>query len=328
LRGTVWAVYCTAGYSISRTGTLSDLQLFRMAGEPHNDVNRILRTIMVLRSATETLEYTNLLRTRHTFIDVVDSDEIGSTRRSQSCSGSMMVRERNCSADESHVQVMTSPDKTPKHRAYAIQTGQLDVENASANLYIGFLTPDWTEELLSSIFGQFGTVTSVKIMYPRTERQRLRSINCGFVQFSSREEAERAKAHMDGKEIFGKCIRIGWGKAVRPTYLPGESDEVVQGATEVRKAGGVNRGGRTSRCGGVDRLSEDGFSSQSTGTPCSSTSGSSLGHRTPLLRMGSRYKRRIRLLKMRGERQQQLQEEQQQHHQQPQQYLQHQQAIN
>jgi len=85
-----------------------------MACESHMDADRILQTVMVLRSATESLEHTHLLRTRHTFIEVVDTDEIGSTCRSQSCP----VRERNFSVDESHVQVTTSPDITPKHAAH------------------------------------------------------------------------------------------------------------------------------------------------------------------------------------------------------------------
>eukprot|EP00419_Tripos_fusus_P002807 CAMPEP_0172688940 /NCGR_PEP_ID=MMETSP1074-20121228/22791_1 /TAXON_ID=2916 /ORGANISM="Ceratium fusus, Strain PA161109" /LENGTH=294 /DNA_ID=CAMNT_0013508673 /DNA_START=32 /DNA_END=916 /DNA_ORIENTATION=- len=294
-----------------------------MAGDPHVDVDRILRTVMVLRSATESLEHSSLLRTRHTFIEVVDGDEIGSVRRSQSCRGSVMVRERELSLDEPPLKARTSPN-APQNGVHAGQEAQLDVESVSTNLYVGFLTPDWTEDLLGSEFGHFGTVTSVKIMYPRTERQRLRGMNCGFVQFTSREEAERAKAHVDGKEYFGTCIRIGWGKAVQPKSPAGDSNEaaVVQRAKEVRKAGGSNKGGQSPRSAGGDRVSEDGLSSQSTGPPSSSASGSPTVHRTPLLRMGSRYKRRIRLLKMRGERQQQLQEEQHQ------QYVQYQQAIN
>merc|ERR1719362_2786896 len=227
-------------------------------------------------------------------------------RRSQSCSGPVVVRDRDdLPRHEPRLQAIKSPDITPKHGVHAGQEAQLDVDNTSTNLYVGFLTPEWTEELLKSEFGHFGTVTSVKIMYPRTERQRLRGMNCGFVQFSSREEAERAKAHVDGKEYFGTCIRIGWGKAVRPK-APGESIEVTNGGKDVRKAGAGNGGGRAPRFGGADRFSEDGLSSQSTGPQSSSSSGSPAAHRTPLLRMGSRYKRRIRLLKMRGERQQQL----------------------
>jgi len=297
-----------------------------MACESHMDADRILQTVMVLRSATESLEHTHLLRTRHTFIEVVDTDETGSTRRSQSCPGLMIVRERHFSVDESHVQVTTSPDITPKHAAQAGQEAQLEDENTSTNLYVGFLTPDWTEELLSSEFGQYGTITSVKIMHPRTVRQRLRGMNCGFVQFSLREEAERAKVHIDGKEFFGTCVRIGWGKVVRPKPVPGESNNVVQGAKEIRKAGGGNGRGHPPRCGG--QLSEDGLSSRSTGPPSSPSSGSSTEHRTPLVRMGSRYKRRIRLLKMRGEQQQQLQEQYQQRHQQLQHYLQHRRAMH
>jgi len=294
-----------------------------MVSEPHMDEDRVLRTVRVLRSATQSLEHSHLLRIRHTFIDIVDTDEIGSARRSQSCSGPVMPRERTLSFDKPPPQAMTSPNtpthaahacqevmtspNTPTHAAHAAQEPKPDVDSASTNLYVGFLTPDWTEELLTSEFGHFGTVTSVKIMYPRTERQRLRGMNCGFVQFTTREEAERAKAHVDGKEYFGTCIRIGWGTAVRPK-TPGESVELTSGGKDVRKAGAKTGGNRAPRCDGADRFSDDNLSSQSTGPPSSSSSGSgspAVVHRTPLLRMGSRYKRRIRLLKMRGERQQQ-----------------------
>eukprot|EP00419_Tripos_fusus_P086153 CAMPEP_0172864706 /NCGR_PEP_ID=MMETSP1075-20121228/80992_1 /TAXON_ID=2916 /ORGANISM="Ceratium fusus, Strain PA161109" /LENGTH=236 /DNA_ID=CAMNT_0013713659 /DNA_START=32 /DNA_END=738 /DNA_ORIENTATION=- len=235
-----------------------------MAGDPHVDVDRILRTVMVLRSATESLEHSNIMRTRHTFIDIVDSDEIGSMRRSQSCSGPVVVRDRDdLPRHEPRLQAIKSPDITTKHGVHAGQEAQLDVDNTSTNLYVGFLTPEWTEELLKSEFGHFGTVTSVKIMYPRTERQRLRGMNCGFVQFTAREEAERAKAHVDGKEYFGTCIRIGWGKAVQPKPPAGESNEVSKRAKEVRNAGGRSGGGCSPR-------SEDSLSSQSTGPPSSS----------------------------------------------------------
>eukprot|EP00913_Durusdinium_trenchii_P022787 g21391.t1 len=36
------------------------------------------------------------------------------------------------------------------------------------NLYVGSLSTEWTEEMLSREFGRFGEITSIKIMYPRT----------------------------------------------------------------------------------------------------------------------------------------------------------------
>lgn len=253
-----------------------------MAGKAHINEDRILRTIMVLRSSDQSLDHSRYLHTRHTFLEVADTDEIGSARRSQSCSSTLMFREPNFSLDEPKLVPMISRDIMPKHDG---QKAQLNAEVASNNLYVSNLTSDWTKELLSSEFQRFGTVMSVKILTHRTERKRLRRTACGFVQFSSNQEAERAKVKLDGKEFFGRCIRIQWGKPFHPT-LRRKSCHTMQGAKEVKKAGGGSD---------ADSLSEEGLSSQSTAPSSPNV------HRTPLARMGSRYKRRIRMLRMRGE---------------------------
>eukprot|EP00435_Cladocopium_sp_Y103_P051945 s901_g16.t1 len=84
------------------------------------------------------------------------------------------------------------------------------------NLYVGSLSTEWTEELLSREFGRFGEITSIKIMYPRTDQQRLRGMNSGFVQFKTRAQAELARTKLNGKEYFGMCLRIDWGRAIQP----------------------------------------------------------------------------------------------------------------
>lgn len=42
------------------------------------------------------------------------------------------------------------------------------------------------------MFGRYGEITSVKIMWPRTEDERGRGRNTGFVSFHKRRDADRA----------------------------------------------------------------------------------------------------------------------------------------
>jgi len=102
----------------------------------------------------------------------------------------------------------------------------------TTNLYVGNLHTDLTEEMLFQEFQRFGTINSVKIMWPRTEEEHRRSRNCGFVSFTDRPSADKAKDAMDGKELLGVDLRIGWSKAVKITAGPASSPAVAiaQGA--------------------------------------------------------------------------------------------------
>ena len=63
----------------------------------------------------------------------------------------------------------------------------LDIgDSATTNLYVGNIAPDVNEEILKREFGRFGTVASVKIMWPRDEDQIKRGSNVGFVAFMVR----------------------------------------------------------------------------------------------------------------------------------------------
>lgn len=53
-------------------------------------------------------------------------------------------------------------------------------------------------------FGRFGPIASVKIMWPRTDEERRRQRNCGFVAFMNRNEAQAAKDEMQGMTT---CVR-------------------------------------------------------------------------------------------------------------------------
>ena len=74
------------------------------------------------------------------------------------------------------------------------------------------------------VFGKYGPLASVKIMWPRTDEERARNRNCGFVAFMCRKDGERAIRFMNGKEVMGYEMKLGWGKAVpippHPVYIP------------------------------------------------------------------------------------------------------------
>jgi len=75
------------------------------------------------------------------------------------------------------------------------------------------------------LFGRFGAINSVKVMWPRTEEERVRRRNCGFVSFKRRCDAEEALLELQDAELEEYRMVICWGKAVKisstPFTLPG-----------------------------------------------------------------------------------------------------------
>lgn len=56
-----------------------------------------------------------------------------------------------------------------------------------------------SEQQLCELFGRYGPLASVKIMWPRTDEERGRGRNCGFVAFMSRNDGDRAMDTLKGK---------------------------------------------------------------------------------------------------------------------------------
>lgn len=94
----------------------------------------------------------------------------------------------------------------------------------TTNLYLGNINPKMTEKEMCELFGKFGPLASVKIMWPRSEEEAQRGRNCGFVAYMSRKDGERALEALKGKDIQGFEMKLGWGKAVpippQPIYVP------------------------------------------------------------------------------------------------------------
>ncbi|XP_077987617.1 U2 snRNP-associated SURP motif-containing protein-like [Glandiceps talaboti] len=111
-------------------------------------------------------------------------------------------------------------------------SGSHDVgDPLTTNLYIGNINPKMTEEDLCREFGKFGPLASVKIMWPRTEEEKARNRNCGFVAYMNRKDAERALKMLQDKEILEYDMKLGWGKAVpippHPVYIPPQMVELT-----------------------------------------------------------------------------------------------------
>lgn len=89
----------------------------------------------------------------------------------------------------------------------------------STNLFVANLSPTVTENDLMLLFGAYGPLASVKIMWPRCA-DKIRSTNCGFVAFMSRKDGERALKELQRRDD----MRVGWGKVVElpphPVYVP------------------------------------------------------------------------------------------------------------
>ncbi len=74
-----------------------------------------------------------------------------------------------------------------------------------SKLYVGNLPYTATEEELSSLFGQAGTVTSVAII---KDRETGRSKGFAFIEMSNSDEAQKAISLLNGRDLGGRDLRV------------------------------------------------------------------------------------------------------------------------
>lgn len=80
-------------------------------------------------------------------------------------------------------------------------------------LYVGNLPFSATENTLSDLFSQCGTVDSAKLI---TDRDTGRSKGFGFVEMSSDDEAQEAIDKYDGQDCEGRPMRVNEAKPQEP----------------------------------------------------------------------------------------------------------------
>ncbi|OJU91162.1 MAG: RNA-binding protein [Burkholderiales bacterium 66-5] len=80
-------------------------------------------------------------------------------------------------------------------------------------LYVGNLPYQVRDEDLQQAFGQFGTVTSAKVMM---ERDTGRSKGFGFVEMGSDAEAQQAINGMNGQPLGGRSLVVNEARPMEP----------------------------------------------------------------------------------------------------------------
>jgi len=56
------------------------------------------------------------------------------------------------------------------------------------------------------VFGKYGPLASIKIMWPRSDEEKARGRNCGFVAYMSRKDGERALKNLNGMLLFNFTV--------------------------------------------------------------------------------------------------------------------------
>lgn len=74
-----------------------------------------------------------------------------------------------------------------------------------SKLFVGSLAYSVTDDQLSQMFSEAGTVVSAKVII---DRDMNRSKGFGFVEMSSPEEAQNAIKMLNGKEIEGRALVV------------------------------------------------------------------------------------------------------------------------
>jgi len=75
----------------------------------------------------------------------------------------------------------------------------------STKLYVGGLAYETTEKELEEAFAEHGTVVSVDVIM---DRDTGRSKGFGFVEMGSAEEAQKAIAELNGKDLGGRSLTV------------------------------------------------------------------------------------------------------------------------
>jgi RNA recognition motif-containing protein len=73
------------------------------------------------------------------------------------------------------------------------------------NIFVGNLSFGATEDAVRSMFEAYGTVDRVSVV---TDRETGRARGFGFVEMSVNDEAERAIAALNGRELDGRALNI------------------------------------------------------------------------------------------------------------------------
>jgi RNA recognition motif-containing protein len=84
---------------------------------------------------------------------------------------------------------------------------------SSAKLYVGNLSYDTSEASLRTAFEAHGEVTSVNLIMDRDSG---RPKGFAFVEMATPEDAQKAKAALDGTQLDGRALKVDEAKPQEP----------------------------------------------------------------------------------------------------------------
>ena len=84
---------------------------------------------------------------------------------------------------------------------------------SSAKLYVGNLSYETSEASITTLFSAHGEVASVNLI---TDRDSGRPKGFGFVEMGSAEDAQKAKAALDGTQLDGRALKVDVAKEMTP----------------------------------------------------------------------------------------------------------------
>lgn len=90
--------------------------------------------------------------------------------------------------------------------AYQNQTAKEDLTN-HAHLFVGDLSPEVTDEVLTKAFTAFGSLSDARVMWDMNSGK---SRGYGFLAFRDRTDAEQAIATMNGEWLGSRAIRVNY----------------------------------------------------------------------------------------------------------------------
>ena len=84
---------------------------------------------------------------------------------------------------------------------------------SSAKLYVGNLSYETSEASIRTAFEAHGEVASVNLI---TDRDSGRPKGFGFVEMATPEDAQKAKAALDGTQLDGRALKVDVAKEQTP----------------------------------------------------------------------------------------------------------------
>jgi len=81
------------------------------------------------------------------------------------------------------------------------------------NMYVSNLSFHTSDDDLKKLFGQFGAVSSAKVI---TDRETGKSRGFGFVEMGSDAEAKEAIKNLNNKEIEGRAMSVSVAREKAP----------------------------------------------------------------------------------------------------------------